>query len=124
VTRKFAVPTEAGRLCAHFGRCEQFAIVEVADDGSVAAETFVTPPAHQPGSYPRFLADQGVSVVLAGGMGMKAQQLFQASGIAVVSGVGEEKPRLLVEQYLAGEVASGANQCDHGHPGHRRTCDH
>lgn len=123
MTRKFAIPTEAGQLCAHFGRCEQFAIVEVADDGAIAGEMFVTPPAHQPGSYPSFLADQGVSVVLAGGMGMKAQQLFQASGIDVVSGVGAGQPRALVEQYLEGTVADGVNQCDHGRPGHRRTCE-
>ena len=71
----FAVPTVDKKLCTHFGQCEKFAIVETFD-GKIVKEEFLSPPEHQPGSYPRFLASKGVSTIIAGGMGQKAQDLF------------------------------------------------
>lgn len=109
---KFAVPTENGKLCAHFGHCQSFAIIET-DDSKVVNETFVNPPAHEPGSYPRFLAGEGVDVIIAGGMGVKAQQLFAQNQINVCVGVNADKPAKLVEQYLQDNLKTGENLCDH-----------
>ena len=108
----FAVPTENGKLCAHFGHCEKFAIVET-DEQKVIKEEFVTPPVHQPGVYPQFLAQHGVSVIISGGMGQKAQQLFTQNNIEVCMGVAAESPSRLVEQYLNGQLQTGQNLCDH-----------
>ena len=60
----FAVPTVDGKLCQHFGHCEKFAIVEAHDD-RVVREEYITPPVHQPGVYPKLLADNGVKVIIA-----------------------------------------------------------
>lgn len=117
--RKFAIPTVDGRSCAHFGHCESFAVVEV-NGNQLGDLTFVTPPEHQPGTFPRFLAGQQVNVVLAGGMGAMARQLFEQNGIEVHMGVGVEEPLILVEQYLRNELQPGGNLCskedepDHG----------
>ena len=46
----FAIPTENGQLCAHFGHCEKFAIIET-EDNRVVNESWLTPPVHQPGVY-------------------------------------------------------------------------
>lgn len=119
--RTFAVPTEDGAACPHFGHCQGFAVLE-SEDGIVVSETMLTPPAHQPGAYPRFLAEHGVTVVLAGGMGVKAQQLFARNGIEVHMGVGTEAPRLIVEKFLRGELKTGGNACNHGQPGHEPSC--
>lgn len=108
----FAVPTINGNLCAHFGHCEKFAIVET-DDGKIVGQEFLAPPVHQPGVYPQFLAQQGVSVIISGGMGQKAQDLFVQNNIEVKMGVNAEDPALLVEQYFNDQLQTGQNQCDH-----------
>ena len=110
--KKFAVPTENGKLCAHFGHCEKFAIIET-EENKVTKEDYVSPPVHQPGVYPKFLADQGVSVIISGGMGQKAQDLFAMNNIQVCMGVNAESPKTLVEQYLGNELQTGQNLCDH-----------
>lgn len=108
----FAVPTQYGKLCAHFGHCEKFAIVETEDD-KVLKEELLTPPVHQPGVYPQYLAEKGVSVIIAGGMGQRAQDLFTQNNIEVCMGVDAETPSQLVEQYLNGQLQTGDNLCDH-----------
>lgn len=110
--KKFAIPTENGKLCAHFGHCERFAIIET-DDNSIINEQYITPPAHEPGSYPRYLADLGVDVIISGGMGIKAQDLFTQNKIQVCVGANSDLPRKLVEQYLKNELVTGQNMCDH-----------
>jgi len=110
--KKFAIPTLEGQLTAHFGHCEKFAIVDV-DDNKVINEAFITPPVHQPGVYPKFLADNGVHVIIAGGMGQKAQDLFAMNNIEVCMGVQNGSPKQLVEQYLNKQLQTGQNLCDH-----------
>lgn len=115
--KKFAIPVAEKQFCDHFGHCEEFAIVE-SNDGNVAGINYVEPPMHQPGAYPRFLAEQGVNTIIAGGMGMKAQQIFTANHIEVIMGVIPDTPEKLVDLYLAGELDDGKNRCDHPHGHH------
>ncbi len=115
--RTFAIPTEGGKSCAHFGHCQEFAILEV-EDSDITSELRLAPPVHQPGVYPRFLAEAGVTIVIAGGMGGKAQDLFRQNNIEVHMGVGVEEPRSLVEKFLRDELETGANLCDHGGEDH------
>jgi len=107
-----AVPTINKKLCVHFGHCEQFAVVETTGN-KVTKVDYLTPPVHQPGTYPRFLADKGVSAVLAGGIGDKAKTIFVQNNIEVFMGVSAEDPEALVEQYLTDQLQIGDNQCDH-----------
>jgi len=110
--KTFAIPTADGVLCPHFGHCQKFAIVKT-DDQKVLSVEFITPPGHQPGVYPGFLAQQGVNVVISGGMGMKAQDIFVQNNIEVCIGVGSDNPETLVEQYLSQMLKTGQNLCDH-----------
>ncbi len=111
---KIAVPTVDGRLCMHFGHCQQFALVNVDEANDNAMETeMVTPPPHEPGLLPRWLHEKDVDVIIAGGMGGRAQQLFGQNGIKVLVGAPAETPEQLVTAYLAGSLQSGANACDH-----------
>ena len=110
---KFAVPTYEGKLCAHFGHCEAFALIDANKDGTIVNETYVTPPPHEPGLLPPWLSQQGVNCIIAGGMGSRAQQLFAQQGVQVVTGAQSETPREAVEQYLKGTLQIGANTCDH-----------
>lgn len=121
--RKFAIPTVGGKSCGHFGQCEGFAVVEL-DGSDIGRIEFLNPPVHTPGSYPKFLAQQGVSVVIAGGMGQKAQNLFQQNNIEVRMGVGVEEPLALVEKFLKNELKDEGNSCNHGSSDHESTCGH
>ena len=76
---KIAIPLADGRLCMHFGHCEQFALVEVDDENkTILATDYRTPPAHEPGVLPRWLHEQGANVIIAGGglAGVAARALF------------------------------------------------
>ena len=110
---KFAVPTNEGKLCMHFGHCEAFALIDTDSQGKVVNEAYVTPPPHEPGLLPPWLAQQGVNCIIAGGMGSRAQQLFAEQGVKVVTGAQEGEPRAAVENFLKGTLVTGANTCDH-----------
>ena len=111
---KIAIPTARGKLCMHFGHCEIFAILTVDENNkTVLVREDLTPPPHEPGVLPAWLGEQNVNIIIAGGMGQRAQQLFTAQNIAVVVGAPSESPEKLIESYLAGTLVSGANACDH-----------
>ena len=111
---KIAIPVAAGKLSAHFGHCEEFAIFEVDPQGKtiVNKETH-QPPAHEPGVLPRWLHEMGADVIIAGGMGQRAQQLFAQNGITVVVGAPAEDPEQLALAHLDGTLQQGQNLCDH-----------
>jgi len=111
---KIAVPVTNGGLSSHFGHCEQFVLYDVGSDGTtIDQEQRVTPPPHEPGTFPRWLHEQGATVIIAGGMGSRAQSLFDQNGIRVVVGAPSGEPELLVRDFLEGRLTTGANICDH-----------
>ena len=111
---KIAIPMAGGQLCMHFGHCEQFALVDVDETAGKPTNTaLVTPPPHEPGVLPRWLHEQGATVIIAGGMGQRAHQLFAQSGVKVVVGAPADTPENLVTAYLSGTLVSGQNACDH-----------
>ena len=111
---RYAVPVSNGRLSAHFGHCEHFALIDVDEaKKTITGKELVTPPPHEPGVLPAWLAEQGVAVVIAGGMGSRAQGLFQQNRIQVVVGAAAEDPEKAVLDYLQGSLAVGDNVCDH-----------
>ena len=111
---RIAVPTAEGRLCSHFGHCEQFALLDVdADNKTILKTTMLVPPPHEPGLLPTWLQEQGADVIIAGGMGSRAQELFLGKGIHVVTGASQEVPAKVVADYLAGVLKTGSNVCDH-----------
>jgi ATP-binding protein involved in chromosome partitioning len=111
---KIAIPTNSGRLSSHFGHCEKFALVDVdAEQRVVLGVEYAEPPAHEPGALPKWLSEQGVQLVIAGGMGSRAQQLFQQFGIESIVGAPDGEARELAEDYLNGRLQLGGNACDH-----------
>jgi ATP-binding protein involved in chromosome partitioning len=111
---RIAVPTAEGHLCAHFGHCEQFALLDVdSDNKTILKTTMLVPPPHEPGLLPTWLQERGVDVIIAGGMGSRAQELFLGKGIHVVTGASQEVPAKVVADYLTGVLKTGTNVCDH-----------
>lgn len=111
---RIAIPITQGKLSMHFGHCERFALMDVdqAAKGIVKTEEIDAPP-HQPGLLPRWLAENGATLIIAGGMGSRAQDLFSQHGIAVIVGAPLDTPHGLVTAYLEGTLSAGANICDH-----------
>jgi predicted Fe-Mo cluster-binding NifX family protein len=109
---KFAIPLADGKLTAHFGHCQEFALIEVENNEIKNKETLIPPP-HEPGVLPRWLHEMGTDVIIAGGMGGRALDLFTQNGIKVVTGAPASVPEELVKSYLDNTLQTGANVCDH-----------
>jgi ATP-binding protein involved in chromosome partitioning len=111
---RYAIPVSGGVLSPHFGHCEQFALIDVDEDKKeIIKKELVPSPAHEPGLLPKWLAEQGVNLVIAGGMGPRAQDLFQQNSIEVIIGTMESDPEKAVQNHLKGQLATGDNICDH-----------
>ena len=113
-TMKIAIPTADGQLCMHFGHCEQFAFVTIDEENkTVTAVDMLTPPPHEPGVLPKWVADNGGQLVIAGGMGQRAQQLFNQNQVNVIVGAAPDSPENLAVAYMNGSLQTGQNACDH-----------
>jgi predicted Fe-Mo cluster-binding NifX family protein len=111
---KIAIPVVGGHLSQHFGHCEEFWIFDVDRENKkiVKRETVPSPP-HQPGLLPRWLADKGVHLIITGGMGPQAQQLFAQDGVDVFVGASSDDPQKIVQAYLDESLELGDNICNH-----------
>lgn len=111
---RIAIPVTQGMLDPHFGHCRSFALIDVdRDEKKILASETVDAPAHEPGLLPAWLAEKGADLVLAGGMGSRAIQLFVDNGIEVIVGAPTLDPESLARNYLEGEIGAGNNVCDH-----------
>ena len=111
---RIAIPVAQDRLCPHFGHCDQFAIFDIDDNlKKVINKCDIIPPAHEPGVLPKWLSGLKVNIIIAGGMGQRAQQLFAQNDVDVVIGATTSSPEELVSAYLGGSLKTGDNICDH-----------
>ena len=111
---RYAVPLTNGVLSAHFGHCEKFAFIDVDPETQTIGESIeADPPAHEPGVLPAWLNRNGVEVIIAGGMGSRAQNLFAENDIRVVLGAASVSPEELVAAHIDGTLEEGVNVCDH-----------
>lgn len=111
---KIALPIVNGELSSHFGHCEHFLFVTVDKDSkAILAQEEKMPPPHEPGVLPKWLQEQGATLVITGGMGARAQSLLEENGVSVLLGVSPKTPEALVKDYLNGSLQTGSNHCDH-----------
>ena len=111
---KIAIPVENGILSQHFGHCEGFYIATVENGQIVNSET-VLPPEHSEGIFPTFLANNGVNVIIAGGMGPRAIDFFNQFNIDVYTGAEEKKPEALINDLINGILRTTGKSCSGGH---------
>lgn len=114
---KVAIPLAAGKLCTHFGHCEQFAIMTVAN-GQITSKEVLTPPPHAPGVIPNWIVDQGCTNVIVGGMGETAQEILTSRGVSVLTGAPSVVPEEIMSLFINGKLESSVNSCDHDHGDH------
>ncbi len=111
-----AVATENNMVAQHFGRCPEYTLIKLAETS--ASEKQVIPnPGHEPGFLPGYLADRGVTCIIAGGMGPRAQSLFGEENIETIIGI-TGPVEDVVKAYLSGELKSGPGTCEHSQGSH------
>jgi ATP-binding protein involved in chromosome partitioning len=71
------------------------------------------PPSHEPGVLPKWLNEQEATVIIASGIGARAQELLNENGIKVITGAPMDSSESLVRQYLTDTLITGGNVCDH-----------
>ncbi len=113
-----AIPTTNGSLSQHFGHCEIFYFAKV-NQTEILKEWYLTPPVHEPGLYPKWVKEQGAELVIAGGMGKKACDLFKQNGISICTGAESLNPSILVKEFLSNTLQLSNNACEN----HEHTCE-
>jgi ATP-binding protein involved in chromosome partitioning len=128
---RLAIPVADGRLHGHFGGCREFALVELDAATKTVVNTLIVPaPRHQPGLFPLWLREQGVTAVIAGGIGRRALKAFNDFGITVHAGQADAPVAALAEAFLNGHLTAPPEGCSHhGHEhdhehGHHHDHDH
>ena len=109
-----AIPVSDNKLDIHFGHCKNFSLLEVdVEEKKILSQKEITAPPHQPGLLPSWLAQLGVTMIIAGGMGQRAKDLLDKHHIKSLIGAPQESPEKLVDNYLKGTLKLGENSCDH-----------
>ncbi len=112
---RIAVASENKMVAGHFGHCENFMIFDTENHQLVKTEN-IPNPGHMPGFLPNYLADSGVNVIISGGMGQGAVDIFNSRNIEVIIGA-KGDTKTAVEAYLAGALKSTGSVC-HEHQYH------
>lgn len=114
---KIAIAKDGNFVSGHFGHCEGFELAEVEGENVLKRE-FLPNPGHKPGFLPRYLAEKDVNVIVSGGMGATAQELFARNNIDVIVGA-KGKLDDVINDYINGSLQSTNSICrEHQHEGH------
>ena len=114
---KFAITTDKERneVFQHFGMTQFFTICEAENGKLVSKQLYdASHSGHEALAF--LLGDEGVEVLICGGIGGGAKQALQMAGLELVAGV---KGNIddVIEGYLAGHIQHDPNvHCNHhGH---------
>ena len=107
---KIAIASEGSVVSQHFGHCDGFTIYDV-EGTEIKRDAFIANPGHRPGFLPNYLYEQGINVIIAGGMGAGAIEIFNEKGIDIITGAAGNV-RGVVNAYLAGSLKSSASICN------------
>jgi predicted Fe-Mo cluster-binding NifX family protein len=123
---KIAISTDGKYVSSHFGRCPTFTILEMENNDLINKET-ISNPGHHPGYLPQYLSKIGVSCIVAGGMGMRARELFRQANINTILGV-EGKIEEVISKLLNNSLEGGESICKpgsgKGYGIEKTECDH
>ena len=126
---KIAVPvTKESRIDDHFGHCDSYDVFTISDKNEI--EDIKSVESSQgcgcKSNIASVLASDGVSVMLAGGIGGGAINVLNNSGIEVIRGCSGDAKEV-VKLYLTGLIEDSGSSC-HQHEAHHEdgahTCSH
>lgn len=108
---KLGIATEGDMVCPHFGHAPFFTLVEISNGKVVKAER-IPSPGHTPGAFPAWMKEHNVNLVISGGMGSKAMDLFKQFGISTLT-VKPDKVDSVIQHYIDGTLQEGSSACTH-----------
>jgi predicted Fe-Mo cluster-binding NifX family protein len=96
---------EAG-VGAHFGHCDLYTVVDVKQGQITGVMTLPSIPHQQGGCLTavNHLAKNGVTVLIAGGMGMRPLMGFIEAGIEVLHGADAPSVNAALQAYILGDL--------------------
>jgi predicted Fe-Mo cluster-binding NifX family protein len=119
---RVAIATDNGTVSPHFGRCGEYTLFTI-EDGEIKNREVLENPGHEPGKIPSFLSHHNVGVIIAGGMGRRAQMLFDEMGIKHILGaIGTVDS--VINQFCDGSLSGGESLCSGGGHEHSGDCHH
>ncbi len=111
---KVALSTKNNMVTEHFGHCDYFIVYEI-EDNKILGSSLIKNPPHQKGHLPKFLKEQGVNVVIAGGIGQMAVNMLKNLGIECFMNVCGEADTV-IKKFMNNELNSNGEPCtDHQH---------
>lgn len=127
VTIKIAVPvTSFNTIDEHFGHCEKYAIYSL-DKNEIASKKYMDAPqgCGCKSNISEILANEGVGIMLAGGIGDAAINVLNNSGIEVIRGCSGNADQA-VKDYLSGKIQDSGESCQQheNHHNNDHTCEH
>ncbi len=109
---KIAVTHEMGSIFQHFGHTEQFKLYEV-ENTEIKKINFLNTNGSGHGALAGLLKENGVDVLICGGIGGGAQNALSEAGIKLFGGV-QGSADAAVIAYLRGELSYNPDvHCDH-----------
>lgn len=109
---KIAIPYENGQVFQHFGHSALFKIYDT-ENGKILSSEIVSTNGQGHGALVGFLVQNGVNVVLCGGIGAGAQNALAQAGIQLFGGISGAADSVVAD-YLAGNLVFDPNaHCDH-----------
>lgn len=109
---KIAVTHQMGEIFQHFGHTEQFKIYEV-NDKEITSIKIVNTNGSGHGALAGFLKDNGVDVLICGGIGGGAQVALREAGIQLFGGVKGNADAAVVALLSNNLVFNPDVHCDH-----------
>jgi predicted Fe-Mo cluster-binding NifX family protein len=110
---KIAIASNNNEVSAHFGRCQEYHVFEI-EDHEIISDYKLENPGHQPGFLPKYLAEKNIDTIISGGMGKKAQDLFNRNNIKAIIGASGDTTAV-AQQVIEGNLSSTAEPCNHDH---------
>ena len=108
-----AIPIDKDHILdPHFGHCKLIKLYRL-EDNNITSEEVVTPPPHEPGVLPAWLARKAVSDLITGGIGEKAIAILNQYQISTIIGAQKISSQELIKQFINGSLYTEKNQCHH-----------
>ena len=117
---KIAVTYDDGEIFQHFGKTEFFKVYEAQDNQIISSEVIGSNGTGH-GALAGLLADQGIDVLICGGIGGGAQAALDEAGVKLCAGVHGDADEA-AKAYLNGDLVSTGANCDHHHHEEGHSC--
>lgn len=111
---KLAIPTRDGRVDDHFGHCDHYTVFTIDDNNQVVSTERLDSPqgCGCKSNIASVMQQMGITMMLAGNMGMGAFNKLSSHGISVIRGC-QGNINDVLGAYLDGKLTDSAEACDH-----------